>query len=179
MWLDMLPSWCHYGTMNLTTYIEMLRQQLTSSAELGGEETRAIADQLSTGLESAARLVLLQALSAAADEITRELAPGAVELRLRGSEPDFVVTPPPAEIGDGVPVPVKPWALAESEEEDVTSRLNLRLPEALKLRIEAAARGEGLSINAWLVRMAAAAVDAPNTPTAQRSPGQRYTGWVR
>ena len=41
--------------------------------------------------------MLLDALSAAADEITRELAPGSVELRLRAGEPDFVVTPAPAD----------------------------------------------------------------------------------
>ena len=46
------------------------------------------------------RLALLEALSAAADEITRELAPGAVEVRLRGSDPDFVVTLPAYEASD-------------------------------------------------------------------------------
>ena len=46
-------------------------------------------------------MTLLDALSAAADEITRDLAPGSVELRLRGRDPDFVVTPPPAEPLDG------------------------------------------------------------------------------
>jgi len=37
---------------------------------------------------------LLDGLSAAADEITRELAPGSVEVRLRGRDPNFVVTTP-------------------------------------------------------------------------------------
>ena len=46
------------------------------------------------------RLVLLEALSAAAGEITRELAPGAVEVRLRGSDPDFVVILPAYEPSD-------------------------------------------------------------------------------
>ena len=32
-----------------------------------------------------------------AEEITTELAPGSVELRLRGRDPEFVVTPPPAD----------------------------------------------------------------------------------
>ena len=35
--------------------------------------------------------MLLEALSAAADEITRELAPGSVEVRLRAGDPEFVV----------------------------------------------------------------------------------------
>ena len=42
-------------------------------------------------------MTLLEALSAAADEISRDLAPGSVELRLRGRDPNFVVTSPPAE----------------------------------------------------------------------------------
>ncbi|WP_445521045.1 hypothetical protein [Streptomyces sp. NEAU-174] len=29
------------------------------------------------------------------DEVTRELAPGSVDVRLRGLDPEFVVTPPP------------------------------------------------------------------------------------
>ena len=36
--------------------------------------------------------MLLEALSDAAGEITRELAPGSVEVRLRGRDPEFVVT---------------------------------------------------------------------------------------
>ena len=63
----------------------------------GGDDARALAERLTAPLESAIRLMLLDALSAAADEITRELAPGSVELRLRGGEPDFVVTPAPAD----------------------------------------------------------------------------------
>ena len=62
-----------------------------------------------------------------------------------------------------------------------TSRLNLRLPEGLKAKIEEAARREGLSLNAWLVRAAAAAVEGTQAQMSRRSPGgsQTYTGWVR
>ena len=80
--------------MNLAMYVETLRQQLVAAAETGGPEAIAVVERLSAGLEAATRLVLLETLSAAADEITRELAPGAVEVRLRGSDPDFVVTLP-------------------------------------------------------------------------------------
>ena len=45
--------------------------------------------------------MLLDALSSAADEITRELAPGSVEVRLRGREPQFAVTPPHPATADG------------------------------------------------------------------------------
>jgi uncharacterized protein (DUF1778 family) len=62
------------------------------------------------------------------------------------------------------------------------SRLNLRLPDTLKLRIEEAARQDGLSLNTWLLRAAAAALESDNHDRlVQRSPwgSQRYTGWVR
>lgn len=81
--------------MDLAPYVDNLRRELAVAAEAGGDEARALAERLTSPLESATRLVLLEALSAAADEITRELAPGSVDVRLRGRDPSFVVTPPP------------------------------------------------------------------------------------
>jgi hypothetical protein len=178
----LVPVMCHTGTMNLALYVETLRDQLTTAAEAGGVENSGVIERLSAGLEAATRLVLLEALSAAADEITAELAPGAVELRLRGTNPEFVVTMPSDPAGevaaDGTTTPLA--AIPHGREEGETSRLNLRLPEALKTRIEEAARREGLSLNAWLVRTAAAAVGGPQGHVSQTRRGsQRYTGWVR
>jgi hypothetical protein len=166
--------------MNLAMYVETLRQQLIAAAETGGAEATAVVERLSAGLDAATRLVLLEALSAAADEITRELAPGAVEVRLRGSDPDFVVTLPSYASGDFEGAMTSPAFIPEAGEEGGTSRLNLRLPEGLKTRIEEAARREGLSLNAWLVRTAAAAAERPLGQTPRTPSGsQRYTGWVR
>ena len=83
--------------MDLTPYVSNLRHELAIAADAGGDDARALAERLTAQLESAVRLVLLDALSAAAAEITRDLAPGSVDLRLRGREPSFVVTPPPAD----------------------------------------------------------------------------------
>ena len=44
-------------------------------------------------------------------------------------------------------------------DDDTISRINLRMPEHLKARVEQAAVGEGLSVNAWLVRAAAARLE--------------------
>lgn len=168
--------------MHLSQYTETLREQLAIAAEAGGDEARALADRLTAPLESSARLVLLEALSAAADEITREMAPGAVEVRLRGGEPEFVVVPALTdEIFEGLPAPAlsSPMDVGDGEEGG-TARLNLRLPEALKLKIEQAARNEGLSLNAWLVRAAAAALGPDQLPhRRQPSGGEHYTAWVR
>src|SRR4051812_22613502 len=122
----MMPLWCHTGAMDLTPHVEQIRGQLAIAAEAGGEDARALAERLTAPLESAvrltppaagagggaprapaerlpaplesaARLTLLAALPAPADETPRALAPGSVELRLRGGEPDFVVTAPAPE----------------------------------------------------------------------------------
>jgi hypothetical protein len=159
--------------MDLTPYVETLRRELAVAAAAGGDDARALADRLTAPLESATRLMLLDALSAAADEITRELAPGAVELRLRGGEPDFVVTPAPtAERDEPVPPP--------EIDEAATARINLRLPERLKEGVEDAAGRERLSVNSWLVRAIAAALVSNDRPRAAKGRiGQSYSGWVR
>jgi hypothetical protein len=163
--------------MDLTTYAEHLRRELAVAAEAGGDEARALAERLTAPLDSAVRLMLLEALSAAADEITRELAPGSVELRLRSGEPDFVVTPPPAD----EPVEAAAGPAPPEADEGATARINLRLPEHLKAGVEQAASRERLSVNSWLVRVAAAAVNSPAGRPPQRGirVGEAYTGWVR
>src|SRR6478609_4207879 len=83
--------------MDLRSYIEDIHRQLAVAAEAGGDEARALAERLVAPLDSAIRLALQDVLAAAAEEITCELAPGSVELRLRGREPEFVVTRPPTE----------------------------------------------------------------------------------
>jgi hypothetical protein len=170
--------------MDLTPYVETLRRELAVAAEAGGDEARELAERLTAPLESATRLTMLGVLSAAMDEITRELAPGSVDVRLRGLDPDFVVTLP--SVG-GVPTeaasvePSRTPAPADGEEGG-TARVNLRLPAHLKARAEEAATREGLSVNAWLVRAVSAAVDGgtrPRTTEKARTVGQSFTGWVR
>jgi hypothetical protein len=168
--------------MDLTRYVDDLRRELAVAADAGGDEARALAERLTAPLESAVRLTLLDALSAAADEITRELAPGSVELRLRSGEPEFVVTPPAEEPVDTLEPAVGASAPPDADE-SATARINLRLPEHLKAGIEQAAGRERLSVNAWMVRVAAAALaqdDRGRRPRPRGGPsGQRFTGWVR
>jgi hypothetical protein len=167
--------------MDLTPYVENLRRELAVAAEAGGEDARALADRLTAPLEPAVRLMLLDALSAAADEITRELAPGSVELRLRGGEPDFAVTPAPVDEPSASPTDAPPPVSPEGDD-GATARINLRLPEQLKAGIEQAAGRERLSVNAWVVRVVAAALGHGNRDPAARprgGRGQTFTGWVR
>ncbi|WP_407287255.1 hypothetical protein [Streptomyces sp. BP-8] len=165
--------------MDLTPYVDTMRRELAVAAEVGGEDARELAERLTTPLESATRLTVLDALSAAMDEITRELAPGSVDIRLRGLDPDFVVTPPPSSDPAEAPappaVPIEPLG--------GTTRVNLRLPAHLKARAEKAASRKGLSLNAWLARAASAAVDGsgtqPRTTEQTRTTSrQNFTGSV-
>ncbi|MFI7007046.1 toxin-antitoxin system HicB family antitoxin [Streptomyces sp. NPDC050145] len=173
--------------MDLKPYVESLQRELAVAAEAGGDEARALAERLTAPLESATRLTLLNALSAAMDEITVELAPGSVDVRLRGLDPDFVVTPPPSDAPRAEPpvaAPVLPTPVPVAEtDEGGTARVNLRLPAHLKARAEEAANREGLSVNAWLVRAVSGALDAggttPRPQEKSRSAGQSFTGWVR
>ena len=160
--------------MDLTQHVEELRHQLELAAEAGGDDARVVAGRLTATLESAARLVLLDAISAAAAEITLDLAPGSVDVRLRGRDPEFVVTPPPvdhpADSGPTdvvTPLPTAVGAPATDGDDTGPSRITLRLPEQLKGRIEEAAGRDGLSVNSWLVRAVSAAVGA--TDPQQRS----------
>lgn len=184
--------------MDLTPYIDNLRRELAIAAEAGGEDARALAERLTAPLESATRLALLEVLSAAADEITRDLAPGSVEVRLRGRDPDFIVTSPTyertpeeapktslrsalagaLEVTMGVRPPA-PEAPLEPEESGGTSRITLRLPEHLKPRIDDAASRMGLSVNAWLVLAVSAALEPDDRGRSGQQLGRRYTGWVR
>ena len=171
--------------MDLGVYVETLQRQLAVAAEAGGEEAQAVAARLAAPLDSAIRLTLQDALMVAAEEITVELAPGAVEVRLRGRELEFVVTPPPAEAPSGDAAESEgagPLPPVEGDEGSM-ARINVRLSDQLKARVEQAAGREGLSVNSWLVRAAAAALDRSD-PDRRRGPrpsrgSQHYSGWAR
>lgn len=170
--------------MHLQSFVDDVREQMLTAAEGGSEEVRAAAERMTRSIDSVIRLVLLEALSAAADEITLELAPGSVEVRLRGSDPEFAVTAPLAPADEAVvPHPAVPLSTptAGDADEGGTARITLRLPDQLKARIEDAAGREGLSVNAWLVRALTAATDGAARRSASPAPvgAQTFTGWVR
>ena len=162
--------------MELGQYVSELQRQLLDAAENGADDTRVVAERLAAGLDAATRLVLLDALSAAVGEITRDLAPGSVDLRLRGREIEFVVsqanTEPDADERSAAPVDL---------DDASTSRTTLRLPDALKARVDEAAAADGLSVNTWLVRAVASALQPKQRRSAQRTlrTGDNFAGWAR
>ena len=172
--------------MELEPYVDEIERHVALAAEAGGAEARALADRLMAPLDATVRLALQHALADAADEITVDLAPGSVELRVRGRELAFVVTPapvdaPPDDAADDAESAVD--ALDSSRDDGATARINVRMPENLKTRVEQAAAAERMSVNAWLVRAAGAAVDRAEAPPSferhsARGPN-RYRGWAK
>src|SRR4051812_24261228 len=133
--------------MDITPYVENLRHDLAAAAEAGGPEAREAADRLALALDPAVRLMLMDALSQAAAEITSELPAGAIDVRLRGREPQFVVDVPTQPMGSTAPTapvaPVPPTAPTapggdsdEETEEDSVARITLRIPESVKYKAE-------------------------------------------
>jgi HicB family len=160
--------------MELGRYVSDLQRQLVDAAANGAEDTRAVAERLAAGLDAATRLVLLDALSAAVGEITRDLAPGSVDMRLRGREIEFVVVQPEPDADE------RPAATVDLDDAS-TSRTTLRLPDALKARVDEAAAADGMSVNTWLVRAVAAALHPKQRRSAQRTlrTGDNFAGWAR
>ncbi len=174
--------------MDLTRFVNDLQQHLEIAAAAGGPEAQELASRLLAPLNAATRLVLLESLSAAANEITREMAPGGVDIRLRGQDPEFVVTMPEQEspftdsaTHDNRPAPGYDVPLLATADEGGVTRTTLRLPEPLKLRMEAAANREGVSVNSWLIKAVSSALETqPRRSPRRDSPaGQSLTGWVQ
>jgi hypothetical protein len=164
--------------MDLGPYVNDLQRQLVEAVESGNEQTRAAAERLASGLDAATRLVLLDALSTAAADITSHLAPGSVDVRLRGRDVEFVVDLPDTDEHE------QDQTVPTADLDDAsTSRTTLRLPDALKVRVDEAAAADGMSVNAWLVRAIASALEPKNRRASQRTvrtaTGESFAGWVR
>lgn len=164
--------------MDLSEYAESLRRELTAITRFAGEDISRAAGMIADTLDSSVRLALLDVLSAAAEEITADLDGATVEVRLTGTQPEFVVS-----LAGQHPAGPEP---AEAGEEAGSARVTLRLPENLKARADAAASAAGLSVNAWLVRAVSRALEAQAAGARPRSaapgrkgPGKRYTGFAR
>src|SRR3954453_8715552 len=138
--------------MDITPYVDSLRQALASAADSGGDDTRQAAERLSFALDSSSRLAIMEAVSQAAAEITAEMPKGGVDARLNGRALDFLVhvaAPAP-------PAPPPPPAPEELDDGSL-SRITLRIPESVKTKAGEGAGAGGQSPNTWLVNVVRAA----------------------
>lgn len=130
--------------MDLTPYVAALREDLSTAASAGDENTRRVAAVLGAALEPAARLALMTALSDLAAEVTAAIEDHVVEVRLDGRDVQVVVTRTgPAQEPREEPLP-------PPEEGGDMSRMTLRLFEQLKSKAEQAAAAQGVSLNTFV-----------------------------
>lgn len=149
--------------MQIDGTIQALREDLARIAAVGDESTARAAELLAMALESSLSRRLLEVLGEAALELNAQLDDGRVEVRFAGSDPEFVFVRDEAAESPSSP------------DEALTARITLRLPDALKQRVEDAASREGVSVNTWLVQaLGRIASGAP-----RRSTGRRLTGYGR
>jgi len=125
--------------MQMATFVEALRNDLESIAAVGDDPTAHAARQLTLALQSSAGLRLLDALGEVAVEVSAQLPSGHLEVRLSGQDAELVYVQEEEEA-------------AAPSGDDASARITLRLPEALKVSVEAAASSEGVSVNTWIVR---------------------------
>ena len=178
--------------MNIDTYIEKLRESLRAAAELGGDEAKQAADRVGVALAPAARLAIMEAVTQAAAEISSELPSGSVGVRLEGEGLQF-------DFHHGAEsYPQPPAAPADDEDDSLTARVTLRIPESVKARVEECATTAGVSLNSWITTVLREASTTPGwsarinlggipfvdvqAPWAEPRPGRRsgtrMQGWI-
>jgi HicB family len=178
--------------MELSEYVGELRRELATITRFASDDITRAAEMLTEALDSSVRLTLLDVLSAAAAEITTALEDTIIDVRLSAGEPEFVVS------AHG-PAAAEAAGAGFTDGDDAGSaRITLRLSESLKSRIEEEAQAAGMSVNSWLVRAAAGALDGwpggwpgmPGMPRMPRMPkppkppkppriGKRLSGYAR
>lgn len=132
--------------MDLTPYVDSLREDLTTTASAGDEQTRRAAAVLSAALEPAIRLAIMNALSDLAAEVTAALDDHVVDVRLAGRDVQVVVT------GTARPEPEPEQQMpptGDSTAENI-SRMTLRMFEQIKSQAEQAAAAQGVSLNTFV-----------------------------
>lgn len=163
--------------MDLSPYINQLREDLTAAASAGDDHTRQAAGMLSAAVEPATRLALMNALSDLAAEVTTQLDGQVVDVRLDGRDIRVVVSgsssePEPDETEEE---PVPP----PSGDSGDISRITLRLLDEIKGQAEQAASTQGVSLNTWVAQAVQGALHGgrPRGPWESRQgKGQRTWG---
>ncbi|MCI2420351.1 toxin-antitoxin system HicB family antitoxin [Saccharopolyspora sp. K220] len=160
--------------MDLNPYIDQLREDLTSAASAGDDQTRQTAAVLSAAIEPAARLAIMNALSDLAAEVTTQLDGQVVDIRLDGRDVRVVVSggSTPSTVEDEAEPPPPP----PSGESGDISRITLRLLEEIKTQAEQAAATQGVSLNTWVAQAVQGALHTGRSRGPWDHPRQRHGG---
>jgi hypothetical protein len=192
--------------MDLTPYLSQLREDLTTAASAGDEQTRHTAAVLGAALEPAARLAMMNALSDLAAEVTAALDDRVVEVRLDGRDVRVAVSSPSGtgpeapgshttgphadrrgatgSHGHAPPPPFEPGATTFGDTGGDIRRMTLRLIDQMKAQAERAAAQQGVSLNTWISQAVAGALrgepwNEPPWGPGDRPGRNRVQGWVQ
>ena len=170
--------------MDLSQYVQQLREDLASAAAAGDEQTQRTSALLGAAVEPAARLAIMNALSDLAAEVTAALGDRVVEVRLDGRDVRVAVSrdegPEPG------PDPEPPFqrfgGFGGADSGDI-SRITLRLVEQIKNQAEQAAAAQGMSLNSWVAQAVQGALAGHRKPgrrgeRTRDHEGKRLRGWV-
>jgi hypothetical protein len=175
--------------MDLSQYVTQLREDLSSAAAAGDEQTRNTAALLGAAIEPAARLAIMNALADLAAEVTTALGDRTVEVRLDGRDIRVAVTGEPVSEPEPEPEPEparsSPFGGLGGDNGDI-SRITLRLVEQIKGQAEQAAAAKGMSLNSWVAQAVQGALSGggPSRHKGRREDPKkgdrdgRLRGWV-
>ncbi len=195
--------------MDLTRYLQNLRDDLLSAASIGDENARQAAALLAGAIEPAARLAIMNALSDLAAEVTGALQDTTVELRLDGRDVRVAVTrhaedpstsPRDDESyftkrtddgrntgsdADGEDASADDLRHAVQDAGGELSRTTVRLFNELKSQAERAASEQGVSLNTYISRAVSDSVRSAVPGKGSKGPGpgghgrRNVTGFIR
>ncbi|QYN33117.1 toxin-antitoxin system HicB family antitoxin [Pseudonocardia sp. DSM 110487] len=177
--------------MDLSQYVQQLREDLASAAAAGDEQTQRTSALLGAAIEPAARLAIMNALSDLAAEVTAALGDRVVEVRLDGRDIRVAVSRDEAAEPEPGPGPTPPFGGFgggfggdfKGQDAGDISRITLRLVEQIKNQAEQAAAAQGVSLNSWVAQAVQGALAGHRKPgrhgdwTRDRG-GKRLHGWV-
>ncbi|AIG78377.1 Hypothetical protein AJAP_27660 [Amycolatopsis japonica] len=173
--------------MDLTPYITSLREDLANTASAGDEQTRRAAALLSSALEPAARLTIMNALADLAAEVTSALPGHVVDVRLDGRDVRVVVTGAGEGAEQSAPRSEAPRETPRAPKVDTgdITRITLRLFEQVKGQAEAAAASQGVSLNTFVSQAVQGALGKSGSEHWQHKQkpgggaGSHLHGWVQ
>jgi hypothetical protein len=170
--------------MDLSQYVQQLREDLASAAAAGDEQTQRTGALLGAAIEPAARLAIMNALSDLAAEVTAALGDRVVEVRLDGRDVRVSVSRDEGAEPGPEPGPEPPFRGFGGADTGDISRITLRLVEQIKNQAEQAAAAQGMSLNSWVAQAVQGALAGHGKPGRRRGDwtsdreGKRLRGWV-
>ena len=170
--------------MDLSQYVQQLREDLASAAAAGDEQTQRTGALLGAAIEPAARLAIMNALSDLAAEVTAALGDRVVEVRLDGRDVRVAVSRDESADQEPDPEPPPFRGFPGTDAGDI-SRITLRLVEQIKNQAEQAAAAQGMSLNSWVAQAVQGALAGSHHRKQGRRgdwpgdrEGKRLRGWV-